>query len=169
MKCLIPFHIFRYWIPDVKKKTSSPLDQVIKKSSATVQQKWEQAGWAPQFHNQYIQSQALVSPKVIYQFIVYCYEAPKQFQSSPQRNGTVRLRRFGDGRFGDGRFGDEMWNIFSFGMSPKCKSSHCRREAFRRKSQSSTCPRSFQLCCIYCDSWCIAWIWKCHYCIFVHR
>jgi len=33
---------------------------------------------------------------------------------------------------------------------------------------SSTCPRSFQLCSIYCDSWCIPWIWKCHYCIFVH-
>ena len=28
-------------------------------------------------------------------------------------------------------------------------------EACKRKSQSSTCPRSFQLCCIYCDSWCI--------------
>jgi len=41
-------------------------------------------------------------------------------------------------------------------------------EACKRKSQSSTCPRSFQLCCIYCDSWCIPWIWKCHYCIFVH-
>jgi len=25
-------------------------------------------------------------------------------------------------------------------------------EACKRKSQSSTCPRSFQLCCIYCDS-----------------
>ena len=42
-------------------------------------------------------------------------------------------------------------------------------EACKRKSQSSTCPRSFQLCSIYCDSWCIPWIWKCHYCIFVHR
>jgi len=42
-------------------------------------------------------------------------------------------------------------------------------EARKRKSQSSTCPWSFQLCCIYCDSWCILWIWKCHYCIFVHR
>ena len=35
-------------------------------------------------------------------------------------------------------------------------------EACKRKSKSSTCPRSFQLCCIYCDSWCIPWIWKCH-------
>jgi len=33
-------------------------------------------------------------------------------------------------------------------------------EACKRKSQSSTCPRSFQLCCIYCDSWCIPWIFK---------
>jgi len=24
-------------------------------------------------------------------------------------------------------------------------------EACKRKSQSSACPRSFQLCCIYCD------------------
>jgi len=31
------------------------------------------------------------------------------------------------GQFGDRRFGDEMWNVFSFGMSPKCKSSHWRR------------------------------------------
>jgi len=51
------------------------------------------------------------------------------------RNGTVQRRRFGDGRFGN-----EMWNVFSFGMSPKCKSSHCRHEALRRKIRSSTCP-----------------------------
>ena len=25
-------------------------------------------------------------------------------------------------------------------------------EACKRKSQCSSCPRSFQLCCIYCDS-----------------
>jgi len=37
-------------------------------------------------------------------------------------NGTDRRRRFGDGRFGD-----EMWNVFSFGMSPKWKISHCCR------------------------------------------
>ena len=64
------------------------------------------------------------------------------------------------------------WNVkcgFLGWMSPKCKSSHCRREACRRKIRSSTCPRPFQSCCIYCDSWCIPWIWKCHYCIFVHR
>jgi len=42
-------------------------------------------------------------------------------------------------------------------------------EACNRKSQSSTCPRSFQLCCNYCDSWCIPWILNCNYCIFVHR
>jgi len=42
-------------------------------------------------------------------------------------------------------------------------------EASKRKNQSSICPRSFQLCCIYCDSWCITWVWKSHYCIFVHR
>ena len=51
------------------------------------------------------------------------------------RNGTVRRRRFGDGRFGD-----EMWNAFFFGMSPKCKSSHCRCEACRPKIRSSTWP-----------------------------
>jgi len=38
-------------------------------------------------------------------------------------------------------------------------------EACKSKRQSSTCARSFQLCCIYCDSWCISWIWKCHYSI----
>jgi len=31
MKSFISFHIFRHWIDDVKKKTSIPLDQVIKK------------------------------------------------------------------------------------------------------------------------------------------
>ena len=47
-----------------------------------------------------------------------------------------------------GQFGDAvsamdvsaMKNVFSFLMSPKCKSSHCRREACRRKVRSSTCP-----------------------------
>jgi len=43
-------------------KNISPLDQVIKKSCDTVQQKWKKAGWAPQIHNQYLQSQAVVSP-----------------------------------------------------------------------------------------------------------
>ena len=33
-----------------------------------------------------------------------------------------------------------MWNVISLGMSPKCKSSHCRCEACRRKIRSSTCP-----------------------------
>ena len=36
IKCLIPFHILQHWIADVKKKTSIPLDQVIKKSCDTV-------------------------------------------------------------------------------------------------------------------------------------
>jgi len=40
----MPFHIFRRWIADVKKKTSIPLDQVIKKSCDTFHQKWKQAG-----------------------------------------------------------------------------------------------------------------------------
>jgi len=40
MKGLIPFHIFRHWIADVEKK-SIPLDQVIKKSCDTFQQKWK--------------------------------------------------------------------------------------------------------------------------------
>jgi len=41
-------------------------------------------------------------------------------RNNQSRNGTIRR-----GRFGDGRFCDEMWNVFSFGMSPKCTSSHC--------------------------------------------
>ena len=45
-----------------EKKTSISRDQVIKKCCDTFQQKWKQAGWAPQIHNQYLQSQALVSP-----------------------------------------------------------------------------------------------------------
>ena len=36
IKCLIQFHILQHWIADVKKKTSIPLDQVIKKSCDTV-------------------------------------------------------------------------------------------------------------------------------------
>jgi len=55
-------------------------------------------------------------------------------------------------------------------MSLKCKvRTAVVWEACKRKSHSSACPRSFQLCCIYCDSWWILWIWKCHYCIFVNR
>jgi len=34
--CLMPFHIFRHWIADVKKKTSIPLRQLIKTSCDTV-------------------------------------------------------------------------------------------------------------------------------------
>ena len=45
----------------MKKKTSIPLDQVIKTSCDTVQQKWKQTSWASHIHNQYFQSQALVS------------------------------------------------------------------------------------------------------------
>ena len=46
--------------------------------------------------------------------------------------------------------GDEMWNMFSFGMSPKCISSHCRRLGSVWSARvglalvpdrSSTCPR----------------------------
>ena len=59
-------------------------------------------------------------------------------------NGTVRRRRFDVGRFGD-----EMWNVFSFGMSPKCKSSHCRREACRRKIRSSTCTNRTAVRAVY--------------------
>ena len=63
----------------MKKKTSIPLDQVIKKSCGTVQQKWKQANWAPQIHNQYFVSQALVSPwsHFLFKFIVYYYENPE--------------------------------------------------------------------------------------------
>jgi len=35
----------------------------------------------------------------------------KTFLGKEFRNGTVRRHRFGD----------EIWNVFSFGMSPKCK------------------------------------------------
>ena len=55
------------------------------------------------------------------------------------RNGAVRGRRFGD----------EMWNVFSYGMSPKYKSSHCRREACRRKIRSSTCPNRTAMRAVY--------------------
>jgi len=52
--------MFRHWIADVKKKHQC--HQVTKKSCDPFQQKWKQEGWAPQIHNQYLQSQALVSP-----------------------------------------------------------------------------------------------------------
>ena len=70
----------------MKKKTSMPLDQVIKKTCDTVQQKLKQASWAPQIHNHYFQSQALVSPwsYFLLQFIVYYYEVPEQAENHPQ-------------------------------------------------------------------------------------
>jgi len=82
----MPFHIFRHWIANMKKKTSVPLDQVIKKSCDTVQQKWKQASWAPQIHNQYHQSQAQDSPwsHFLCQFIVCYYEAPEKAENHPQ-------------------------------------------------------------------------------------
>jgi len=36
--------MFEHWTADVKKKTSIPLVQVMKKVCDTVRQKWEQAG-----------------------------------------------------------------------------------------------------------------------------
>ena len=67
----------------MKKKTSIPLDQVIKKSGDTVQQKWKQLGWASQIHNQYLQSQAVVSPWSHFQFNVYYYKTPKKLKATP--------------------------------------------------------------------------------------
>jgi len=80
-KCLMPFHIFRHWIADVKKKTSITLDQAMKKRCDIVQRKWKQAGWAPQIHNQYLQSQALISPWT--HFTIHCIllRAPEEAQS----------------------------------------------------------------------------------------
>jgi len=63
----------------------------------------------------------------------------KSFSIYLARNGTVRRHRFGD----------EMRNVFSFGMPPKCKSSHCRCEACRRKIQSSTCPNRTAMRAVY--------------------
>ena len=64
----------------------TPLDQVIKKSCDTFQEKWKQAGWAPQIHNQYLQSQVLVSPWS--HFSIHCslyyYEAPEEAQNQSQ-------------------------------------------------------------------------------------
>jgi len=44
-----------------------------------------------------------------------------------------------------------------------------QRWACRLKIWSSTYPRYFQLCCTYCESWCMPWIWKCRYCISIHQ
>jgi len=43
----------------------------------------------------------------------------------------------------------QRWNVFSFLMSPKCKSSHWRREACRRKLRSSTCPNRTAMRAVY--------------------
>jgi len=72
------------------------------------------------------------------------------------RNGTVQHRRFGDAV-------SAMEFVIRFPL--ECYQSAKVRTAIvlemcKCKSQSSTCPRSFQLCCIYCDLWCIPWIWK---------
>jgi len=45
-----------------KTHQSQLLKKVTEKSCDPFQQKWKQAGWALQIHNQYLQSQALVSP-----------------------------------------------------------------------------------------------------------
>ena len=54
-------------------------------SCDTVQQKWKQADWAPQIHNQYFLSQALVSQwsHFLFQFIVYYYETPEHAENHP--------------------------------------------------------------------------------------
>jgi len=65
------------------RKKSIPLDQVIEKCCDTVQQKWKQVDWSPHIHNQYFQSQALVSPWSHFQFIAYYYEATEEAQSHP--------------------------------------------------------------------------------------
>jgi len=48
-----------------------------------------------------------------------------------------------------------QWNVkcvFTWNVT-KAQSSHCRREACRRKIRCSTFPRPFQSCCIYCESY----------------
>jgi len=64
----------------------------------------------------------------------------QNFGGMGQFGAAVSAPPFWWRRFDDGRFGNEMWNVFSFGMSPKCKRSHWRCEACRRKIRSSTCP-----------------------------
>jgi len=77
----------------VKKKTLIPLDQVIKKNCDTFQQKWKQAGWAPQIHNQYLQSQALVSPWNQFSIICILLQSPRRSSKPPPISG---VQRFGD-------------------------------------------------------------------------
>jgi len=68
----------------VNKKTSIPLDQVIKKSCDTVQRKWKKEGWAPQIHNQYLQSQPLVSPWNNFSIDCILLRSPEEAQSYSQ-------------------------------------------------------------------------------------
>jgi len=57
------FHILRHWTADVTADVNiNPINPGYGKSCDTVQQKWEQAGSAPQNHNQHVQTQELVSP-----------------------------------------------------------------------------------------------------------
>ena len=85
MKCLIPYHILRHWTADVKKKKLNPTNPDYETSYDAVHLKWEQAGWVPEIHNQYLQTQTLHDPRKRH-FTIYCIlpqSPPSKLKTTP--------------------------------------------------------------------------------------
>ena len=84
IECLTPFHIFQHSIADVKKKTSIPLDLIIKKSCDTAfNRSGSKRAEPPIFTNNTSKVKLYTPHEVSFQFIVCYYEAPKKLKANP--------------------------------------------------------------------------------------
>jgi len=80
-------------------------------------------------------------------------KAQQQFQRSAAKSREPTEYFAGMGQFGVAVSAMKCEMCFSFECHQSAKvRTAVAWEACKRKSQSSTCPRYFQLCCIYCDS-----------------
>ena len=68
-----------------RKKHQSHQTRLLKKVMTLFNRSGSKRAEPPQIHNQYLQSQALVSPwsHFLFRFIVYYYEAPEQAENHP--------------------------------------------------------------------------------------
>ena len=66
-----------------RKKTSIPLDQVIKKSCDTVQRKWKQAGWPPNSQSITLKSSSSLPLKSFFKSLYTITKPPNKLKATP--------------------------------------------------------------------------------------
>jgi len=74
----MPFHNFRHWIA------------VLKNSCNISQQKWKQAGWAPQIHNQYVWSRSSLYMKSVFNSL-YTTTKSQKLKATPNVDLAMNL------------------------------------------------------------------------------